>query len=129
MRARHKLSYNNKSYSEVAAPRDCFLLSTLAVCLSLFLSPSLLSLCVGFTKTIFSLSLQKQYQHYSFYMKLLSELIDFPAPVSSYSFLCCSELHVFCPSLPKVIPLGHSMCSDTRTWRSTPFSPDFSILA
>ncbi len=31
--------------------------------------------------------------------------------------------------LPSVIPLGHSMSSDTSTCRSTPFMPAFSILA
>lgn len=31
--------------------------------------------------------------------------------------------------LPKVIPLGHSIRSETSTCRSTPFSPAFSILA
>lgn len=133
MRARHKLSYNNKSYSGVAALLDCFLLSALAVCLSsllLTLSVSILwsvSLCRNSLKPVFFSLSESLFGFITMFITLLSELIDFSCTL--YHLVVCSGLCVLCPSLPSVIPLGHSMCSDTRICRSTPFSPDFSILA
>lgn len=41
-----------------------------------------------------------------------------------------SKVHMFvCVVLPRVIPLGHWMSVATKTCLSTPFIPDFSILA
>lgn len=40
-----------------------------------------------------------------------------------------TELQNFQKVLPSAIPLGHSILSETRTCRSTPFIPAFSIFA
>lgn len=84
MGARHKLSCNNESYSLVAAPLDGFL-----CCLPLCFFLSRCRCAHMFLRLVFTqtqmcfLPLQKQHQHYTLDYTAVSELIDFPVPVST----------------------------------------------
>lgn len=94
MRARHKLSHNNKSYSGVAAHRD-FFFPLSSRCLSLFVSfPLCISLFVSYfvlNFTLFSLLIT------IFYTKLLFKTDWLCCPcIFCHSLIACSKLHVFC---------------------------------
>lgn len=95
MRVRHNLSYNNKLSGVVALLFLCILLSALAVSFVAF--PSCVSAIVSYfvlnlLQPFFSLS-KSNINIINLFVKLLSELIDFPVSLFIY-FIYCTFL---CP--------------------------------
>lgn len=94
MRARHKLSHNNKSYSGVAAHRDFFFSTQLSLFVSLCFFPSLhLSFCLLLCVELYFIF----FTYYNFLYKTPFKTDWLCCPcIFCHSLIACSKLHVFC---------------------------------